>query len=120
MLFLLLTVALLWPSSAKLNGAAQESEPDYKNNNCVSCHSRLLEPLRVGKRSLDRSNSFATTAGQDRYFATHNEIAILTHEIGIFPQSLGNIPRRKSLSASFESLPATLPMLAQMLQRAAT
>jgi len=52
-LFLLLTVALLWPSSAKLNGAAQESEPDYKNNNCVSCHSRLLEPLRVGKRSLE-------------------------------------------------------------------
>ncbi len=46
-LFLLATLAPLWPSSAKRNGAAQEAEPDYKNNNCVSCHSRLLEPLSV-------------------------------------------------------------------------
>jgi hypothetical protein len=50
---LLLALTLLWPASAKLNGAAQRAEPDYKNNNCVSCHSRLLEPLRVGNRYLE-------------------------------------------------------------------
>ncbi len=52
-LLLLPTLALLWPASAKRNSAAQGAEPDYKNNNCVSCHSRLLEPLRVGNRYLE-------------------------------------------------------------------
>jgi hypothetical protein len=52
-LFLLLALITLWPASVNLNGAAQRAEPDYKNNNCVSCHSNLLEPLRVGKRSLE-------------------------------------------------------------------
>jgi hypothetical protein len=33
-LFLPLTLTPLWPASAKRNGAAQESEPDYKNNKC--------------------------------------------------------------------------------------
>jgi hypothetical protein len=36
----------------------------------------------------------------DRYFETHIEIGVLTQEIGIFPQSVGNIPHLKSLSAS--------------------
>jgi hypothetical protein len=49
-LFLPLTLAPLWPLSAKRNVAAQKAELDYKNNNCVSCHSRLIEPLRVGNR----------------------------------------------------------------------
>ena len=53
MLFLLTTLALLWPANAKRNSAAQRAEPDYKNNNCVDCHSRLLEPLRVGNRYLE-------------------------------------------------------------------
>ena len=48
-----LAVALLWPASANLNGAAQKAESDYKNNTCVNCHSRLLEPLRVGNRYLE-------------------------------------------------------------------
>ena len=52
-LFLPLALAPLWPASAKRNGAAQEPGPDYKNNNCVSCHSRLLEPLRIGTRYLE-------------------------------------------------------------------
>jgi Cytochrome c7 and related cytochrome c len=52
-LFLLLAVTMLWPESAKRNSAAQKAEPDYKNNNCVYCHSRLLEPLRVGNRYLE-------------------------------------------------------------------
>ncbi len=52
-LFFLLTLALLWPAAAKRNSAAQKAEPDYKNNNCVSCHSRVLEPLRLGNRYLD-------------------------------------------------------------------
>jgi hypothetical protein len=52
-LFLLLAVTLLWPASAKLNGVAQKADPDYKNNNCVNCHSRQLEPLRIGNRYLE-------------------------------------------------------------------
>jgi hypothetical protein len=52
-LFLPLAVTLLWPATAKQYSAAQKAEPDYKNNNCVSCHSSLLEPLRVGRRSLE-------------------------------------------------------------------
>jgi hypothetical protein len=52
-LFLPLDVALLWPASAERYSAAQKAEPDYKSNNCVSCHSRLLEPLRLGNRYLD-------------------------------------------------------------------
>jgi Cytochrome c7 and related cytochrome c len=52
-LFLPLALAPLWPASAKRNGAAQEPGPDYKDNNCVSCHSRLLEPLRLGNRYLE-------------------------------------------------------------------
>jgi len=52
-LFLPLALAPLWPASAKRNGAAQESDHDFKNNNCVSCHSRLLEPLRMSNRYLE-------------------------------------------------------------------
>ena len=52
-LFLLPALTMFWPASAKLNSVAQEAKPDYKNNNCVSCHSRLLEPLRVGNRYLE-------------------------------------------------------------------
>jgi hypothetical protein len=52
-LFLLPTLITLWPASAKRKGAAQEAEPDYRNNNCVSCHSRLLEPLRLGNHYLE-------------------------------------------------------------------
>jgi len=52
-LFLPLALAPLWSAGAKRNGAAQEPGPDYKNNNCVSCHSRLLEPLRIGTRYLE-------------------------------------------------------------------
>jgi hypothetical protein len=52
-LFLPLALITLCPANAKWNGAAQKAEPDYKNNNCVSCHSRLLEPLRVGNRYLE-------------------------------------------------------------------
>src|SRR5215510_8418184 len=52
-LFLLLALVTLWPTSAKRNSAGQEAKPDYKNNNCVNCHSRLLEPLHVGNRYLE-------------------------------------------------------------------
>ena len=52
-LFLLPALTMLWPASAKLNSAAQQTGPDYKNNNCVNCHSRLLEPLSVGNRYLE-------------------------------------------------------------------
>jgi Cytochrome c7 and related cytochrome c/Cytochrome c554 and c-prime len=52
-LFLLSALVMLWPASAKQNSAAQEAKPDYKNNNCVSCHSGLLDPLRLGNRYLE-------------------------------------------------------------------
>jgi hypothetical protein len=52
--------------------------------------------LQVSSVQFLRSNSLASNVGQDRYFATHNEIGALNHEIGIFPQSVGNIPHRKS------------------------
>ena len=51
--FLLSALVMLWPASAKRNSAAQEAKPDYKNNNCVSCHSGLLDPLRLGNRYLE-------------------------------------------------------------------
>ncbi len=46
-------LVMLWPASAKRNIAAQDAKPDYKSNNCVNCHSRLLESLRVGNRYLE-------------------------------------------------------------------
>jgi hypothetical protein len=52
-LTLLLASITLWPASAKRNAAAQEAKPDYRNNNCVNCHSQLLEPLRFGNRYLE-------------------------------------------------------------------
>jgi hypothetical protein len=52
-LFLLMSLASLWFANAKRNGAAQKAEPDYKDNNCVNCHSGLLEPLRVGNQYLE-------------------------------------------------------------------
>jgi hypothetical protein len=52
-LTLLLACITFWPSSAKRNAAAQEVNPDYRNNNCVNCHSQLLEPLRFGNRYLE-------------------------------------------------------------------
>jgi hypothetical protein len=52
-LILLLAPVMLWPAGAERNGAAQETKPDYRNNNCVSCHSQMLEPLHVGNRYLE-------------------------------------------------------------------
>jgi hypothetical protein len=72
--------------------------------------------FQVSSVQFLRSNSLASNVGQDRYFATHNEIGVLNHEIGIFPQSVGNIPHLKSLSANFEPLPAALTLLARMLR----
>src|SRR5215475_2352158 len=76
--------------------------------------------LRVSSIRFPPSNSLASSACLDRCFATHNEIGILTHKIGIFPQSVGNIPHLKSSSASIEPLLAALTLLARMLRRAAT
>src|SRR5262245_22128459 len=73
---------------------------------------RVSPPLRVSSIRFLPSNSLASSTCLDRYIATQNEIGILTHEIGIFPQSVGNIPHLKNLSASFEPLSATLTMLA--------
>src|SRR5262249_10454727 len=83
---------------------------------------RACQPpsLRVSSIRFLPSNSLASNTCLDRYFATHNEIGILTHEIGIFPQSVGKIPHLKSSSASFDPLPAQLTLLARMLRHAAT
>jgi len=76
--------------------------------------------LRVSSIRFFPSNSLASSTCLDRYFATHNEIGIPTHEIGKFPQSVGNIPHLKSLAASFEPPPDALTMLARMLRCPAT
>src|SRR5262249_6891177 len=83
---------------------------------------RACQPpsLRVSSIRFLPSNSLASSTCPYRYFATHIEIGILTHKIGIFPQSVGNIPHLKNLSASFEPLPATLTLLARMLRCPAT
>src|SRR5262249_59452420 len=83
---------------------------------------RACQPpsLRVSSIRFLTSNSLASSTCLDRYFATHNEIGILTHEIGIFPQSVGNIPHMKSFTASFEPPPAALTLLARMLRCPAT
>jgi hypothetical protein len=83
---------------------------------------RACQPpsLRVSSIRFLPSNSLASSTRLDRYFATHNEIGILTHEIGIFPQSVGNITHLKNLSAGFEPLPAALTLLARMLRCPAT
>jgi hypothetical protein len=57
-LFLLLSFAPLWLANAKRNGAAQKAEPDYKDNDCVNCHSGLLEPNRAENRASALSKNF--------------------------------------------------------------
>src|SRR6266542_2057675 len=49
---------------------------------------RACQPpsLRVSSIRFLLSNSLASDASRDRRFATRNEIGILTHEIGTFPQ----------------------------------
>src|SRR5262247_4095982 len=59
--------------------------------------------LRVFSVRFLPSKSLASDPSQDRYFAMRNEISILTHAIGIFPQSLGNITHRMSRSAGLTS-----------------
>src|SRR6266508_2892518 len=51
--FLLSALVMLLPARAKWISEVQEAKPDYKNNNCVSCHSGLLDPLRLGNRYLE-------------------------------------------------------------------
>jgi hypothetical protein len=82
---------------------------------------RACQPpsLRVSLIRFLPSNSLASYSSRDRHFATQYEIRIPTHQIGIFPQSMGNIPHRKILSTSLDSLPAALTTLARMLQRTA-
>jgi len=81
---------------------------------------------RVGPNPFEflQSDSFQAiplpvTQVADSYFATRNEPGIGAHVIGIFPQSVGNIPHPQSLSVSLEPLHAALTMLAHMLHRAA-
>src|SRR5262245_8751045 len=64
--------------------------------------------LRVSSIRFLPSNSLASDASQDRSFETHYEISALTHGIGIFPQSVGNIPHRKGLSAGLEPFPVVI------------
>src|SRR5262245_12250957 len=62
---------------------------------------RAYQPpsLRVSSIRFLPSNSLASDAGLDCYLVRHYEISALTHQIGIFPQSLRNIPhRRRSFS----------------------
>jgi hypothetical protein len=53
LLILLIAAGIFLPASAERNGAPQQSKPSYKDNNCVGCHSQLLEPLGVSSRFLE-------------------------------------------------------------------
>lgn len=53
---LILSMAYLWQQrSAPVY--AQNQVPDYRNNNCVSCHSTVAEPLHVSSRYYEWQNS---------------------------------------------------------------
>src|SRR5262249_42497638 len=54
--------------------------------------------LRVSSVRFLPSNSLASDASRDLYFAGGNGIGVLTHELGIFPQSVGNIPHERGSS----------------------
>jgi hypothetical protein len=54
------------------------------------------------------SNCLASDLKLDCLPVKLNETADLTHQIGNFPQSLGNIPHRKNPSASLEPFPAVI------------
>ncbi len=53
LLIFLIAVGIFLPASAERTGAPQEPKPSYKGNNCVGCHSQLLEPLSVSSRYLE-------------------------------------------------------------------
>jgi nitrate/TMAO reductase-like tetraheme cytochrome c subunit len=53
LLILLIATGIFWSANAEQKGASQESKPSYKSNNCVGCHSQLLEPLGVSNRYLE-------------------------------------------------------------------
>jgi hypothetical protein len=56
---------------------------------------RRPQSLRVSSIRFPPSNPLASDTSRDSYFARRNESVPLTHETGIFPQLLGNIPHRK-------------------------
>src|SRR5262245_21140837 len=112
------------PSSIASNSVFQErgdeSPPVCEAGNSGSDDSsfvvifyRAYQPpsLRVSSIRFLPSNSLASDASLECYFARPVEINAITHEIGIFPQSLGNIPHQKSLSAGLEPLPAAMRRL---------
>ncbi|MBI1760925.1 MAG: hypothetical protein HYR56_05745 [Acidobacteria bacterium] len=49
-------LAYAWPLRTK-STHAQTQEPDYRNNNCVNCHSTVAEPLHVSSRFFEWQNS---------------------------------------------------------------
>ncbi len=53
LLILLIAAGIFLPASAERNGAPQQSKPSYKGNNCVGCHSQLLDPLGVSNKFLE-------------------------------------------------------------------
>ncbi len=53
---LLLGLAYGWPPQTT-PARAQNQEPDYRNNNCVICHSTVAEPLHVSSRYYEWQNS---------------------------------------------------------------
>jgi hypothetical protein len=59
-----LGIAGLVPTSpGSRNNLAQIAQPDYRNNNCVSCHSNLGEPLGVSARFYEWQFSRHQQAG---------------------------------------------------------
>src|SRR6266542_4826448 len=93
--------------SAAHSPACEVGKTGSDDSSFVVIFYRACQPpsLRVSSIRFLLSNSLASDASRDRRFATRYEIGILTCEIGIFPQPLGNIPHRKSLSAGLGPFP---------------
>src|SRR5262249_4989699 len=86
--------------------ASEDVKRGIDDSSFVVIFYRAFQPpfLRVSSIRFLPSKSLASDVSQDRFFAPYNEISILTHEIGIFPQSLGNITHRMSRSADLTHL----------------
>jgi hypothetical protein len=97
-------------SSAAHSPACEVGKTGSDDSSFVVIFYRACQPssLRVSSIRFLPSKSLASDASRDRCFATPDEIGILTREVGIFPQPLGNIPHRKILSVGLEPFPAVI------------
>lgn len=53
---LIIVMTYVWPQRSR-PALAQNQEPNYRNNNCVTCHSTMAEPLHISSRFFEWQNS---------------------------------------------------------------